>query len=327
MTTLAVRVREHGGPDVLRLEEIPTPAPGRGQILVRVIAAGVNFLDIRHRTGDALVELPVTLGIEGAGIVEAVGPGVDPGVRVGQRVAWQMQQGSYTTHALVAVDAVVPLPDFVDMTTGAAVLLQGLTAHVLACSAYRITAPETCLVHAAAGGVGSLLVQIAAARGARVIGTVSSPAKVERVRKAGADEVIVRTREDFAAEVRRFTGGGVDVVYDGVGRDTFFGSLASLRSMGSLVLYGQASGAVPAFDTQLLARDGGRYLTRATLGQHITDRAGLLARAGELFDGIASGTLQPYIEDVYPLRDAARAHAALGSGRTMGKLLLATDQV
>jgi NADPH:quinone reductase len=318
----AIRVHEHGGPEVLRLETLPDPRPAPGEAVVRLETSGVNFFDIRQRTGDYKVKLPITLGNEGAGVVEAVGPGTD-GVRVGQRVAWQMQQGSYATQAVVPVDRLVPLPDAVDTRLAAAVMLQGLTAHTLACSAHPVRAGETVLVHAAAGGLGGLLTQLATARGARVIGTVSSRAKAGRAREAGAAEVIVYTEEDFPEAVRRLTKGrGVDVVYDSVGRDTFAGSLACLRPHGHLMLFGQASGAVPAFDPHLLAKDGGRFLTYVTAAQYITDRDQLLSSANELFGWIVDGTLRVHIAERYALADAARAHQALSSRRTTGKLLL-----
>lgn len=318
----AIRVHRHGGPDVLRLETLPTPAPGPGEALIRLEFSGVNYFDIRQRTGDYKSELPITLGNEGAGVVEMLGPDAD-GLTVGQRVAWQMHQGSYATHAVVPVEGLVPLPETIDTRLAAALMLQGLTAYSLACSAYPVAAGETALVHAAAGGLGGLLTQIIVSRGARVIGAVSSEAKAERAREAGAAEVIVYTEEDLPGRIRRLTGGrGVDVVYDSVGKDTFSASLASLRPRGYLILFGQASGAVPALDPHLLAKNGGRYLTYATGGNYITDHAQLLARTGELFGWIADGTLRVRVAGSYELADAALAHEALSSRRTTGKLLL-----
>lgn len=321
----AIRVHEHGGPEVLQLETLPTPTPGPGQALVQVTASGVNFYDVRQRTGDKPCTLPITLGNEGAGVVEALGPDTAvPGVEPGVRVAWQMQQGSYATHALVPAEALVPLPDVIENQVAAAVMLQGLTAHSFACSAYPVKSGETCLVHSAAGGLGSLLTQIATARGARVIGTVSSTDKVEVARKAGASDVIVRGEQDFPEAVRELTDGrGVDVVYDGIGKDTFEGSLAALRPLGYLILFGQSSGAVPPFHTHDLSHGGGRFLTQASVLQYVTNREQLLARSTELFDWITGGDVKVRVAHTYPLADVAAAHEALGSGRTTGKLLLA----
>lgn len=320
----AVRVHQHGGPEVMQLETLPTPEPGPGQALVQLTTSGVNYFDLRQRSGDKPCVLPITLGNEGVGVVTALGPGaVASGVEVGTRVAWQMQQGTYATHAVAPADALVPLPDAIDDRTAAAVMLQGLTAQAMACSAYEIQAGETALVHAAAGGVGGLLTQIATARGARVIGTVSTSDKVEPARKAGATDVIVRSEQDVAAEARSLTDGrGVDVVFDGIGKATFDESLHALRPHGFLILYGVASGAVPPVDTHTLAHDGGRYLTHAMVGQFVTDRDQLLRRSSELFNWIIGGQLEVNIAQTYPLADAAQAHAAMGSGRTVGKLLL-----
>ena len=321
----AIRVHETGGLEVLQLETLPTPEPGPGEALVRVAYSGVNFYDVRQRSGDQPAALPITLGNEGAGVVEALGPdtvvsGVEPGTRVG----WQMQQGSYATHQIVRADSLVPLPDAIEDQTAAAVMLQGLTAHSFGCSAYPIKAGDTCLVHAAAGGLGGLLTQIAVARGARVIGTVSTRHKVETARKAGASDVIVRSEADFPTVVRELTDGrGVDVAYDGIGKDTFHGSLESLCPLGYLISFGQASGAVPPFDTHELAHHGGRFLTQATIGQYVTDRDGLLKRSGELFDWITGGDLKVTIQEVFPLAEAAAAQELMGSGKTTGKLLLA----
>jgi NADPH2:quinone reductase len=300
------------------------PAPGPGEVLVTVTVSGVNFYDVRQRSGDKPCQLPITLGNEGAGVVTELGPDTSvPGISVGQRVAWQMQQGSYATHAIVPVDALVPLPETIDDRTAASVMLQGLTAHSFACSAYPVKDGDTCLVHSAAGGLGGLLTQIATARGARVIGTVSSEAKVEVARKAGASDVVVRGTRPFAESVRELTDGrGVDVVFDGVGRDTFDGSLHALRPLGYLILFGQASGPVPPFDTHELAHDGGRFLTQAAVGQYVTNREQLLARTGDLFNWIIGGDLRVRIDQTYPLADAAAAHEVMGSGWTTGKLLL-----
>jgi NADPH:quinone reductase len=309
----------------LRLETLPTPAPDPGQALVRVTYSGVNFFDVRQRSGDKPGPLPITLGNEGAGVVEALGPDtVVTGIAPGTRVAWQMQQGSYASHAIVPAEKLVSLPDAIEDSTAAAVMLQGLTAHSLACSAYPIKAGDTCLVHSAAGGLGGLLTQIVTACGARVIGTVSSADKVETARKAGASDVVVRGEQDFAKAVRELTDGrGVDVAYDAIGKDTFHGSLESLRPLGYLILFGQASGPLPPFDTHELAHDGGRFLTQAAVGQYVTNRDQLLARACEVFDWIVRGNLKINIADTYPLADAAAAHSAIGGGTSTGKLLLA----
>jgi NADPH2:quinone reductase len=318
-----VRVHEHGGPEVLEVEELPTPAPAAGEALVQVAMSGVNFFDIRQRTGDFKVEaLPIILGMEGAGEVEAVGADTD-GVRVGDRVAWHWHQGSYATQALVPVDELVPVPRSISTQVAASVMLQGLTAHALACSAYAAQPGETCLVHAAAGGLGGLLTQIAKIRGARVIGTVSNRAKVEEARGVGADEVVVYSDEDVAEAVRSLTEGrGVDVVYDGVGKETFFAGLDALKPRGYMILFGQASGAVPPIDTHLLQHGGGRFLTRAAFGQYVTDRASLLARSNELFEWIEDGRLKVRIAETYELDHAAKAHEALSSRTVSGKLLL-----
>ena len=320
----AIRVHEVGGPEVMKLETLATPDPGSGQALVAVSTSGVNFYDVRQRNGDKPAALPITLGNEGAGTVAALGPGTDvPGIAVGTRVAWQMVQGSYATHALVPADALVPLPEAIDDQTAAAVMLQGLTAHSFGCSAYATKSGDVCLVHSAAGGLGGLLTQIATARGARVIGTVSTPDKVEPALKAGASDVIVRSRQRVPDAVRELTDGrGVDVVYDGIGKDTFDDGLDSLRPLGYMILFGQSSGAVPLFDTHVLAHHGGRFLTQATIGQYVTDRAQLLSRSAELFDWIIGGDLKISVAGTYPLADAADAHVAIGSGATTGKLLL-----
>ncbi|HEX9268339.1 MAG TPA: quinone oxidoreductase [Candidatus Limnocylindria bacterium] len=318
----AIVLREHGGPDVLRLEQLDVPEPGRGQARVKVAASGVNYFDIRQRTGDFKTALPVVLGNEGAGTVDAIGPGVSD-VHVGDRVGWEMEQGSYATHALIAAERLVPLPPAVDTRLGAAVLMQGLTAHSLATTVYPIAAGGTVLVHGVAGGVGGFLCEIAHLRGGRVIGTVTRADKAAAARAIGADEVIVRADEDFAAAAKRLTGGaGVDAVFDGMGRETFEQGFGALRPLGTMVLFGQASGAVPHLDTHVLQQGGGRYLTRAAVGNHTAVRAELLRRAAELFDWIAKGKLHVRVERTYPLGEAARAHEDLGSRHTAGKLLL-----
>ena len=317
-----VRVHEFGGPEVLRLEEAPTPTPGPRQALVKLATAGVNYLDIYVRAGLYKSALPLTLGSEGVGTVEAVGPDVAE-VAVGDRVGWAMFPGSYATHAVVPAAQLVPIPAEVSDRDAAAALLQGMTAHYLATSTYPLQRGDTCLVHAAAGGVGQLLCQVAKMRGARVIGTAGSEQKAAVARAAGADAVILYREQDFAAEVRRLTdGAGVQVVYDSVGKDTFDRSLTCLARRGLLVLFGQSSGPIPPFDPQVLNARGWLFLTRPTLGDYTATRAELLGRASDVFGWIASGQLRLAIERTYPLAEAAAAHRALASRETAGKVLL-----
>jgi len=318
----AIRVRATGGPEVLRLEEVPVPVPGAGQIVIRVEAAGVNFVDVYHRKGLYPVALPFTLGREAAGVVERVGEGVST-CRPGDRVACESLIGGYAEYALAAAERVVPLPRDVSARIGAAVILQGLTAHFLATSTYPLRSGDTCLVHAAAGGVGLLLCQIASRLGARVIGTVSTEEKARLAREAGADEVILYTRDDFQAETRRITGGaGVQVVYDTVGRTTFLKSLDCLAPRGMMVLCGQSSGPVEAFDPQLLNQKGSLFLTRPTLAHYVLTRAELLRRSQELLGWVADRSLAVRIGLELPLAAAAEAHAELEARRTTGKVLL-----
>jgi NADPH2:quinone reductase len=318
----AVIVREHGGPEVLRTEELTLGDPAPNEARVRLEASGVNYLDVRQRTGDFKVTLPVVIGNEGAGVVESVGAQVRD-VRSGDRVAWIMSGGTYTTHANVAADRLVPIPAGIDPRTAAAVLMQGLTAHALATTVHPIAAGETVLVHGVAGGLGGMLCEIAHMRGARVIGTVTRVDKEKAAREIGADEVIVRERDDFAAAAKKSTGGaGVDVIFDGMGRETFEPGFGALRPLGTMVLFGQASGAVPHLDTHVLQAGGGRFLTRAAVNNHIGTRSELLRRASELFDWIAEKKVRVRIENSYRLSDARRAHEDLGSRRVAGKLLL-----
>lgn len=324
-TMQAVRLHEPGGADALRVERVPVPRPAEGEALVRLEAAGVNFIDVYKRTGLYPVPLPATLGEEGAGTVVEVGAGVEE-VRAGDRVAWASHIGAYAEYAVVPAAKLVPLPAGVSARQGAAVMLQGMTAHYLAASTYPLREGDRCLVHAAAGGVGLLLVQIAKRRGAYVIGTAGSDEKAELARAAGADEVIVYTREDFAAEVRRLTGGrGVQVIYDSVGETTFLPGLDVLAPRGMMVLFGQSSGPVPPFDPQLLNRKGSLFLTRPTLGHYVATREELLWRAGELFAWIAAGELSVRVGAEFPLADAAEAHRALEGRRTTGKVLLRVE--
>jgi len=318
----ATRIAQHGGPEVLRLEDLPTPVPGPGQILVRLEAIGVNFIDVYHRTGLYKVPLPYGLGLEGAGIVEGVGAGVSE-PKEGARVAWASVPGSYATHAVVPAERAVPVPEPVDGRSAAALMLQGLTAHYLSHSTFPLTESSTCLVHAAAGGVGLLLTQVAKRRGARVLATVSTEEKASLAREAGADEVILYTREDFAAAARRLTAGaGVDVVYDSVGKETFLGSLDSLSPRGLLVLFGQSSGAVPPVDLQVLSAKGSLYATRPTLFHYTASPEELRSRTRELFAWLQDGSLKLRIGATFPLADAAEAHRQLEARRTTGKVLL-----
>ncbi len=318
----AVRFDEPGGPEKLRLEELPTPLPGPGQALVRVEAAGVNFIDIYQRMGLYKLNLPATLGQEGAGAVEAVGPDVTT-VAAGDRVAWAMVPGSYATHALIPADRLVPLPLGITAEQAAAAMLQGMTAHFLANSMVALEPGDTALVHAAAGGVGLLLCQMLKMRGARVIGTVSTEEKARAAREAGADEIVFYTRQDFVTETRRLTdGAGVRVVYDSVGRDTFDGSLSVLHPRGALVLFGQSSGPVPAFDPQVLNSKGSLWLTRPSLAHYVLTRPELLERAETVLGWVASGKLKLRVHRVYRLAEAAEAHRALSARETMGKLVL-----
>jgi NADPH2:quinone reductase len=322
MSMLAIRVHEYGGPEVLRAEQIAVPEPGAGQALVRLEAIGLNFIDVYHRMGAYQSDLPITLGREGAGVVEAAGADVTE-VRVGERVAFAMQPAAYAGYAVIDASKLVPVPDGVTGEQAAGVILQGMTAHYLTHSTYPLPEGESSLVHAAAGGVGHLLVQVAKLRGARVIGTASTPEKVELAYAAGADEVIPYTEVDFQEETMRLTDGrGVDVVYDSVGKDTFMQSLRCLRPRGYMVLYGQSSGAVPPVDPQILNRYGSLFLTRPTLGHYMLTREELLARAGDLFDWLASGRLNVRIDRSFPLAEAAEAHRYLEGRQTKGKVLL-----
>lgn len=321
-TMTAVRVHEPGGPEALRVEQVPIPEPAAGEALVRIDATGINFIEVYQRTGLYKVPLPVTLGGEGAGEVVAVGAGVDE-VRAGDRVAWAGGFGAYAEYAVVPAARLVPLPVEVSTRLGAAVMLQGMTAHYLAHSTYPLREGDRCVVHAAAGGVGLLLVQMAKRRGAYVIGTAGSDEKAALAREAGADEVIVYTRDDFAAEVRRLTDGrGVQVIYDSVGRTTFLPGLDVLAPRGMMVLFGQSSGPVAPVDPQLLNQKGSLFLTRPNLAHYTAAREELLQRAGELFAWIGAGELTVRIGAEFPLAEAAEAHRALESRRTTGKVLL-----
>jgi NADPH2:quinone reductase len=318
----AISVQQFGGPEVLTLAEVPTPEPGDGQVRVDLAAAGVNFIDVYHRIGRYPRDLPLVLGAEGAGIVSAVGPGVE-GVSVGDRVASVDFQGSYAASALVAADRVVPVPVEIELETAAAAMLQGMTAHYLLLETHPVRAGETVLVHAAAGGMGLLLTQLASKFGAHVVGTTSTLDKERLAREAGAEHVIRYTEADIVTEVRRITdGAGVAAVYDGVGKDTFDASLASLRSRGILVLYGASSGPVPPFDPIRLMQAGSAFLTRPMLFHYIVEREELLRRANDLFGWISKGDLSIRVHKRYQLADAAQAHTDLEARKTTGKLLL-----
>jgi NADPH:quinone reductase len=318
----AIRVERPGGPETLRLVEVPDPEPREGEALVRIEAAGVNFIDVYHRTGAYRVPYPLIPGQEGAGTVVEVGAGVRE-VAPGDRVAFAPGPGAYAELARVPAAKLVPVPEGVSTREAAAAMLQGMTAHYLATSTYPLGPSDTCLVHAAAGGVGLLLCQIAKSRGARVFGTVSTDEKAQAAREAGADPTIHYTTEDVVAEVRRLTAGaGVSVVYDGVGRDTFERSLDCLAVRGTLVLFGQSSGAVAPVDPQILNSKGSLYLTRPTIAHYTRTRDELMSRAGDILGRIAGGTLTVRIFRELPLADAAEAHGLLESRQTIGKVLL-----
>lgn len=318
----AIQVHETGGPDTLRYEEVALPEPGAGQARVKVEACGVNFVDIYRRKGQYGGALPFIPGSEMAGVVDAIGPGVS-GVAVGDRVASAGFPATYAEYSVGPVEDLLHVPEAVETNTAAALLLQGLTAHYLAHSTYPLQSGDVALVHAAAGGVGLLLTQIAKRRGARVIGTTSTDEKAQLARAAGADEVILYTRADFTAEARRLTdGAGVQVVYDSVGQTTFEGSLNALRPRGYLVLYGQSSGPVAPLDPQILNAKGSLFLTRPTLVHYIANRAELLQRAGDLFSWVTAGELQVRIDQIFPLAEAAAAHRYMEARHSKGKVLL-----
>ena len=318
----AVRVREHGGPEVLRVETVPDPTPGAGEVVVKLESIGVNFIDCYFRKGQYKTALPYTPGSEGAGVVVAIGSGVTD-VAVGARVASQNFLGAYAELALARADRLVVLPEGLASRDGAAAMLQGMTAHYLAASTHTLQAGDCCLVHAAAGGVGLLLCQIARRHGAFVIGTVSTPEKAALAREAGANETINYTKQDFVAEVKRITGGvGVQVVYDSVGATTFLKGLDCLASRGMMALFGQSSGPVDPIDPQILNQKGSLFLTRPTLAHYVATPAELRWRAGEVLGWIRDGSLRLRIDRDLPLAGAADAHRALEARETTGKVLL-----
>ena len=320
----AVRVHEPGESDALQVDEVPDPSPAAGEVLVRVAAAGVNFIDTYQRSGAYPLELPTGLGLEGAGEIVAVGDGVDAAL-VGRRVAWTDVLGSYAELVAVPAGRAVRVPDGLDLDLAAALMLQGITAHYLSHSTYPLGSDDTALVYAAAGGVGRLLCQLALRRGARVIALTSTDEKEAEVRRLGVEHVI-RYRDEgvvISDEVRRLTGGrGVQVVYDSVGADTFDESLRSLAPRGTLVLFGQSSGKVAPIDPQVLNQHGSLYLTRPSIGAYTATPDELSWRATNLFDLVAGGELEVAVHERYALEEAARAHDDLGSGTTAGKLLL-----
>lgn len=319
----AIQVPTPGGPEQMQLVDAPKPQPGPRQALVRIAVSGVNFIDVYFRTGLYKADLPVALGMEGAGTVEAVGSEVTE-VAPGDRVAYTMSRGSYAEYAAVPSAMLVKIPDHLDFATAAGAMLQGMTAHYLTHSTFVLTRGDTCLVHAAAGGAGGLVVQMAKMKGARVFGTVSTAAKAGIAREAGVDEAILYTQTDFEAEVKRLTGGrGVNVVYDSVGKTTFDKSLSSLVPRGTMALFGQSSGSVPPFDPAILNAKGSLFLTRPSLGHYLLTREELLWRAGDVLRWLDEGKLKLRIDHTYNLTEAAQAHRDLESRKTAGKLLLA----
>ena len=318
----AIQVKRAGGPEVLELVELPVPEAKGAEAVVKIVAAGVNFIDVYYREGRYKAVMPFVPGQEAAGDVVAVGPNVT-NMKVGDRVAYTMVLGSYAEYAAVAADRLVKIPEGVSYQQAAAAMLQGMTAHYLSHDTYPLKKGETALVHAASGGTGLLLVQMAHGIGARVIGTVSTEEKAKLAREAGADDVILYTQTDFAAETRRLTGGrGVDVVYDSVGKTTFEKGLDILRPRGYMVLFGGSSGPVPPFDLIQLSQKGSLYVTRPTLTHYVATREDLEMRAGAVFSMIATGKLKLRIAHTYPLEDATQAHRDLEARRTTGKLLL-----
>jgi len=314
----AVYIDQNGGPESLKYGEMPKPEPSPGHAIVKVAASGVNFIDVYQRSGLYKLPLPAVLGSEGAGTVES-----GTGFKKGDRVAWAMSRGSYAEYALVPESLLVPLPETVEFRDGAAVMLQGMTAHYLTHSSYPLKQGDTALIHAAAGGTGLLLVQMAKLAGAFVIGTTSSQEKADLARKAGADEIILYATEDFVAETKRLTGGkGVDVVYDSVGATTLMKSLDCVKPRGMAVSFGQSSGAVPAFEPLLLTQKGSLFFTRPSLQHYIADRKELEWRASDIFNWIAQKKLALRAEHVYSLAEAEQAHRDIEGRRTTGKLVL-----
>ncbi|MCB9157103.1 MAG: quinone oxidoreductase [Caldilineaceae bacterium] len=318
----AIRIHETGDVSNLSYEDAPMPEPGAGEVRIKIEAAGLNFIDTYHRMGWYPIPRPFTLGLEAAGVVDAVGAGVSE-FKPGDRVGYCMHQGAYAEYATVPARMVVPVPDGVSTQQAAAVLLQGMTAHYLTHSTYPLQKGDIALVHAAAGGTGALVVQMAKLLGAQVIGTVGTAEKAEVAKAAGADHTIIYTEQDFEAEVKRITDGQLcHVVYESVGKATFDKSMNCLRPRGYMVLFGQASGQVPPLDPQILNQKGSLFLTRPSLGAYVATREELLGRANDLFNWIAAGKLDVRIDQSYPLSDAAAAHTYLEGRQTKGKVLL-----
>jgi NADPH2:quinone reductase len=317
-----IQISKTGGPEVMELVDAPMPQPGPGQALVKIAAIGVNFIDVYFRIGLYKADLPFTPGNEASGTVEAVGPGVTE-LAPGDRVAYAMHRGSYTEYAAVPAAQLVKIPDHLDFRSAAAAMLQGMTAHYLTHSSYPLKKGDACLIHAAAGGAGRLAVQMAKMRGATVYGTAGTDEKAAIAKSAGADEVIVYTRQDFVEEVKRLARGkGLDVIYDSVGQSTFLKGLDLLKPRGMMVLFGQSSGAVAPFDPSLLNQKGSLFLTRPSLAHHCLTREELLWRSGDVLNWISEGKLKLRIENTYPLGEAAQAHRDLESRKTAGKLIL-----
>ncbi len=321
-TMKAIQIHETGGRDVLKLAEVAVPTPGAGEVRIKVEYAGLNFIDIYQRSGQYKLALPFTPGLEAGGVVDAVGAGVTD-VKVGDRVAYCMINGAYAEYAIAPAAKLVPAPASLGLDVVTALMVQGMTAHYLAMSTFPLNANHAALIHAAAGGTGRLLVQVAKRTGARVIATAGTTEKAALARSAGADEVIIYTQADFVSEVKRLTDGvGVDVVYDSVGQSTFAGGLDCLKPRGMMVLWGQASGPVGAFDPQILNQKGSLYLTRPSLGAYIATRSELLQRANDLFAWVQAGELDVRIDRIFPLVDVAAAHAYIEGRQTQGKVLL-----
>ncbi len=318
----AIVIEQYGGAEALQYKEVDKPAPNHGEALVKLSATGLNFIDVYHRTGLYPLPLPFIPGNEGAGTVEAIGEGVTE-IAVGDRVAYAGAMGAYAEYTIVPANRLIKLPEQIDEKSAAAAMLQGMTAHYLVYSTYQLKSGDTALVHAAAGGVGLLLIQMAKRIGARVIGTCSTPAKAELAREAGADEIILYTEKDFEEEVKRLTGGkGLQVVYDSVGKTTFLKSLKCLAPRGLLALFGQSSGSVEPFNPALLSQQGSVFLTRPSLFHYIAERAELEWRAGDVLGWVASGELKLRIEKTFVLAKAAEAHRELEGRKTTGKVLL-----
>jgi NADPH2:quinone reductase len=318
----AIQIQKNGGPEAMALAELPVPEAAAGQVVVKVEAAGVNFIDVYQRNGLYPVQLPYVLGVEGSGTVSEVGSGAGT-LAVGDRVAWAAGPGTYAEYVAVPSDKLVKVPEAIGFPEAAAAMLQGMTAHYLALETYPIKKGDTVLIHAAAGGVGQLLVQVAKRRGARVLATVSTEQKAELARKAGADQVILYTQTDFVEEVKRMTGGaGVHAVYDSVGQTTFLKSLDCLSRRGTLISFGQSSGKIQPIEPAILGAKGSLYLTRPSLFHYIADRVSLERRASDVLGWIAKGELVLHIGEKLPLAEAAEAHRRLEARKTTGKVLL-----